>query len=97
MGLSHVGINVPPSKFDETVKFYLTALAPLGYKELLRPSEQVVVLGEYYPEFWIGAREDASSEQHVHLAFSANSMYCFLLAHVPFWTQTSELASQCLV
>ncbi|KAK2763878.1 hypothetical protein FQN54_009496 [Arachnomyces sp. PD_36] len=73
MGFSHVGISVPPSKFDETLKFYLRALAPLGYKEILRPQEQVVGLGVYGPTFWITAREDTAGEQHVHIAFDASN------------------------
>lgn len=82
MGFSHIGISVPPSKFDETLKFYLAALAPLGYNEIMRPVEQVVGLGVYYPIFWIGAREDAG-EQHVHIAFDAASM-TLLFSICPF-------------
>lgn len=83
MGFSHVGISVSPSKFDETLKFYLSALAPLGYREISRPVEHVVGLGVYFPTFWIGAREDAG-EQHVHIAFSAGSMtFIYILRSVP--------------
>lgn len=73
MSFAHVGISVPPSKLDETLKFYLGALAPLGYKEIMRPVEQAVGLGVSKPMFWIMAREDAG-EQHVHIAFDAASM-----------------------
>lgn len=76
MSFSHIGISVPPSKFDETLRFYLGALAPLGYREISRPVEQVVGLGVHHPTFWIGAREDAG-EQHVHIAFDATSMTFF--------------------
>jgi hypothetical protein len=72
MSFSHVGISVPPSKFDDTLKFYLEALGPLGYKEIMRPKEQAVGIGVTAPIFWIGAREDVG-EQHVHIAFDAAS------------------------
>jgi hypothetical protein len=45
MGSSHVGLAVSPDKFEETEAFYLAALAPLGYKEKMRPADQVVGMG----------------------------------------------------
>ncbi|WEW61781.1 hypothetical protein PRK78_007277 [Emydomyces testavorans] len=67
MGLSHIGICVPHHKFNKTLSFYLAALAPLGYKELMRPVDNVVGLGIYYPEFWIsGVNPDPSPTEHEH-------------------------------
>ncbi|EEP78402.1 predicted protein [Uncinocarpus reesii 1704] len=86
MGFSHVGFCVPQHKFDETVSFYLAALQPLGYKEMMRPVDNAVGLGVYYPDFWItGVKPEAGSadgenegdEQEtqrkpIHIAFSAS-------------------------
>ena len=89
MGFSHIGFCVPHHKFDETVAFYLSALAPLGYKEHMRPVDNVVGLGVYYPDFWITGVKDGEAEAEgqgeedataaqtnrkpIHIAFSANS------------------------
>lgn len=92
MPLSHIGLPVPRSKFDETVSFYLSALAPLGYKEHARPAPHVVGLGVTYPDLWIstacesgaGMREgdgEAGKKKGrgevVHVAFTAGSMWSF--------------------
>lgn len=56
--ISHFGINCTPSEFDEVLAFYLAALKPVGFKEILRPVEKVVGLGNgYAPDFWIVAKE----------------------------------------
>lgn len=87
MPLSHVGIPVPRSKFEETVSFYLSALAPLGYKEHARPVPHVVGLGVSYPDFWISTSCESATENEVaeeevgkkgpgevvHVAFTAGS------------------------
>ncbi|EAS37108.3 glyoxalase [Coccidioides immitis RS] len=82
MGFSHMGFCVPQHKFDETVSFYLAALQPLGYKEMMRPVDNVVGLGVYYPDFWItgvksddnqDADEDSKQQKPLHVAFSTNS------------------------
>jgi hypothetical protein len=87
MGLDHLGITVPRAKFDETVAFYLATLAPLGYREMLRPVPNVVGLGVYHPDFWIsccpeGQDEDGDTSSDsdgdvknsgLHFAFSTRS------------------------
>jgi len=72
MGFSHVGLAVSPDKFEESLAFYLAALEPLGYKEKMRPADQVVGMGVYFPEFWIAAGKDGPSSQSAHIAFSVN-------------------------
>jgi hypothetical protein len=74
MGFSHVGIAVREDVFEETLNFYLTALAPLGYKELMRPAEKVVGIGANWgPEFWVAVKEDANEKHDSHIAFWASS------------------------
>jgi hypothetical protein len=75
--ISHFGINCAPSEFDEILAFYLAALKPLGYKELMRPVQKVVGLGNgCAPEFWIAAKEgcekiskEVRKEMGLHFAF----------------------------
>ncbi|KAK2735713.1 hypothetical protein FQN57_001162 [Myotisia sp. PD_48] len=80
MGFSHIGICVPQEKFDETVSFYLATLAPLGFKEHMRPLPNTVGLGVWYPDFWItGVPMSASTEGKevvcapTHVAFDVNN------------------------
>lgn len=93
MGLSHIGICVPAARFDEVVAFYKAALAPLGYKEHMRPAPHVVGLGVYYPDFWISGvngdedGDDARDEnglkrKPIHVAFDAKSIFVsFFILH----------------
>lgn len=75
--ISHFGIICAPSEFDEVLAFYLDALKPLGFKEIMRPVECAVGLGNSFaPEFWIVAKEEcakAPQEQRkkmgTHFAF----------------------------
>lgn len=75
--ISHLGISCAPSEFDQVLAFYLAALKPLGYREMMRPVEKVVGLGNgWAPEFWIGAKEgygkvsiEERKEFGVHFAF----------------------------
>ncbi|EGC48095.1 glyoxalase/bleomycin resistance protein/dioxygenase [Histoplasma capsulatum var. duboisii H88] len=84
MGLSHLGFCVPASRLDEVVAFYKAALAPLGYRELMRPAPHVVGFGAYYPDFWITGVEgeedgdDARDEnglkrKPIHVAFDTKN------------------------
>ena len=74
MGLAHLAINVQEEDFDKTLNFYLTALAPLGYKELMRPIDIVVGLGaDCGPDFWVAVRPGANKKQDAHIAFTAPS------------------------
>lgn len=92
MPLNHVGLSVPRSKFEQTVSFYLSALAPLGYKEHARPVPHVVGLGVMYPDFWIATSSETEQEEEegaskqkewapVHVAFTAGST-CFFFLHL---------------
>ncbi|KAI9782503.1 MAG: hypothetical protein M1839_004989 [Geoglossum umbratile] len=71
MPVHHVTVRVPPAKYDETVSFYLKALAPLDYVEIMR-FEGVVGLGAGgIPDFWISTREGANEKGETHVAFSS--------------------------
>jgi hypothetical protein len=56
---SHFGIKCAPSELNDTLAFYLNALKPLGYKEIIRPVDQAVGLGNSWaPEFWIVGNDE---------------------------------------
>jgi hypothetical protein len=74
MVFDHIGIRVPPRAFSATLAFYLSALKPLGYKEMMRPIENCVGLGINRAEFFVTADPDVSANQKIHLAFKAESM-----------------------
>jgi len=74
--IDHTGINV--SDFSRSKKFYLAALAPLGYEALVEfaktETQPVAVagLGEGgKPDFWL--IEGTPNKPHVHVAFRAKS------------------------
>jgi hypothetical protein len=75
--ISHFGINCTPSEFDEVLAFYQAALKPLGYKEVMRPHENVVGMASgCAPDFWIGAKEgcekvgiEERKQMGIHFAF----------------------------
>jgi hypothetical protein len=49
MTINHIFLLISASKFAATRIFYRTALKPLGYTELLAPSDQLIGLGSDYP------------------------------------------------
>jgi hypothetical protein len=75
MPIDHIGLHVPVESFDSIVEFYKTALAPLGYKEMMRPVNNVVGLGEKTPDFWIAGHieQKAPTGSTIHIAFSTMS------------------------
>jgi catechol 2,3-dioxygenase-like lactoylglutathione lyase family enzyme len=75
--IDHTGINV--SNFEESKKFYVAALAPLGY-ELLKEFDGTVTGSsggmanfgvDGKPDFWIG--EGQVNTPRIHVAFRAES------------------------
>ncbi|KAM5452142.1 putative lactoylglutathione lyase [Microsporum audouinii] len=91
MGFSHVGLTVPDDKFEETVSFYLTALAPLGYKEKLRPHPKVVGMGVCYPEFWIASSAVPSASASEDDTATPGKEVVFGSTHIAFSTGSREL------
>jgi catechol 2,3-dioxygenase-like lactoylglutathione lyase family enzyme len=75
MVLSHVQFVV--SSLSEAKKFYLAALAPLGYKEFYAVEGIVVGLAgaDGAPNLWLGAVKgpDSSPTKGLHLAFAAEN------------------------
>ncbi|EFE36666.1 glyoxalase family protein [Trichophyton benhamiae CBS 112371] len=90
MGFSHVGLTVPDDKFEDTVSFYLAALAPLGFKEHLRPHPKVVGMGVYYPEFWISSNAVPSSSAGIDVPAGSKDVV-FGSTHIAFSTGNREL------
>ena len=73
-----MNINTTRASFQGTLDFYLVALAPLGYQELMRPVPDVVGLGaDGVPDFWISIKEQDAKEviAPVHIAFAASSKW----------------------
>ncbi|KAG8841819.1 hypothetical protein FRB91_004650 [Serendipita sp. 411] len=77
MGVSHIGITVEDGSLDKMVEWYLTVLAPLGYKKMydLRPAVQSVGLGQMFPDFWIQTAPGYKHppEERQHIAFYSGS------------------------
>jgi catechol 2,3-dioxygenase-like lactoylglutathione lyase family enzyme len=64
--LDHLGI--PVSDVARSKQFFVTALAPLGYKVIMDLGE-AVGMGAERPDFWIGKGQPGASS---HIAFSAS-------------------------
>ncbi|KAH0565154.1 hypothetical protein GP486_001447 [Trichoglossum hirsutum] len=65
-----MSISVPGSKLDEVVAFYVKALEPLRYVEMMRFPGVVGLGADGVPDFWIGTQESAKGGE-THIAFSA--------------------------
>ncbi|KAF2010486.1 Glyoxalase/Bleomycin resistance protein/Dihydroxybiphenyl dioxygenase [Aaosphaeria arxii CBS 175.79] len=70
-GLDHVSFHVPPSRYEEVVKWYTAALAPIGYSKQL---DFGVACGfgidKASADFWIGSKEGPEISG-LHIAFKA--------------------------
>lgn len=73
MVLHHVQLTV--SSLSEAKKFFLAALAPLGYKEYYTVEGVIVGLGANgVPDLWLGSvKGPDDSPSKLHLAFTAES------------------------
>ncbi|KAB8076108.1 Glyoxalase/Bleomycin resistance protein/Dihydroxybiphenyl dioxygenase [Aspergillus leporis] len=67
--IDHLGIYAPPDQFEKLIEWYLSALSPLNYREIMR-IPGAVGLGDQVPDFWIAEKEGAGPQQ-VHFAFTA--------------------------
>jgi catechol 2,3-dioxygenase-like lactoylglutathione lyase family enzyme len=65
--LDHIGI--PVSDLTKSKQFFVTALAPLGYKVLFDLPQAVGMGNEAAPAFWIGKGQPGAA---LHIAFPAN-------------------------
>ena len=79
--LDHLLIYTPPDLISETVKFYLAALAPLGYKQMKEYADGAIVGmgdGTGHPDFWVataGIKQDQNFQTgYAHFAFRAKGM-----------------------
>jgi hypothetical protein len=67
--IDHLVLRVPQSKYEETVTFYLTVLAPLGYKKIVEyPTATSLGEGER-PDFTILAKGDTLG--NIHFCFGS--------------------------
>jgi hypothetical protein len=75
MTIDHFSFNVPPSKYEEVVNWYLAALAPLNYTKQINIEGVACGLGDspYTAKFWIGQNDDPSKQVSgvFHLGFKA--------------------------
>lgn len=74
--LDHLAISIPADKYQETLDFYLAALAPLGYEQQASYQDgKVVGLGikGAGPDFWLAGMSDKGTSG-AHWAFSTDGM-----------------------
>ena len=76
----HLGVPLPKDQFEAIVQWYLTALAPLNYAEVMR-FPGVVGLGvEGNPDLWFQAKDDYTEGSKLHIAFHAPGEQSY---HIP--------------
>jgi lactoylglutathione lyase len=73
--IDHVGIRVAEADLEACVAFYLAALEPLNYKELMRfpgPKGTAVGFGAVgsHADFWVTGQAEKPNTI-IHVAFSA--------------------------
>ncbi|OAA73840.1 Glyoxalase/bleomycin resistance protein/dioxygenase [Cordyceps fumosorosea ARSEF 2679] len=76
----HVALSVPQDKYPAVVAFYVAALAPLGYEQLVSMFDgRLVALGDKNSpmankaDFWLSGMAESSTESnYAHWAFAAN-------------------------
>jgi len=90
MPLHHFFIYTVPEKFEETAAWYLKALAPLNYVEIMRVPRKVAMGANSVPEFWVGTKEDVGKES-THFAFKAKGEVSRLQSTHPIIRSTEVL------
>ena len=80
MTINHVFLRVSASNFAATRAFYMTALSPLGYKQMITVSPTYVGIGSDYPYLFLKALPAGKEAVPTHMAFDApstRSVPCF--------------------
>lgn len=106
MPIDHASILVPLAKVDAYADFLKAALAPIGYKEMMRPVKWAVGLGDTTPNFWInGVGADGMSEEAIvemvksqHFAFlaeSKSSQSVNLMINTSLLTRPVKVTNKC--
>jgi hypothetical protein len=83
--IDHLCLRVPQSKYEETVAFYLAALAPIGYKKIVEYPTAVALGEDKRPNFTIIATGESLG--NIHFSFASkgeNILYSGfkVIAHV---------------
>jgi hypothetical protein len=81
MPIDHFSFMVPQPKLDPLISFLTTSLAHMGFKEMMRPMDNVVGLGEQVPYFWLTGCVPGDVQEEslmkvlrgLHVAFRAES------------------------
>ncbi|TDZ25675.1 hypothetical protein Cob_v001408 [Colletotrichum orbiculare MAFF 240422] len=71
MSVDHVGLYVPAGIYKEVVEWYLTALAPIGFRKFVEPNEYACGLGTHSPDFWIACHNVDKANIPMHIGFKA--------------------------
>lgn len=75
MTINHTFLYISLSKFRAVHAFYLAALKPLGYRELIRASDTYIGIGSDYPYLFLkGVPDDDLGRVRGHIAVQAQSM-----------------------
>lgn len=75
MTINHVFLRVTASRFAAVRRFYVEALKPLGYKELITvDADSYVGIGSDYPYLFLRALPEGQTNLPTHIAFDASSM-----------------------
>jgi hypothetical protein len=86
MTINHIYIRVTASRFASTRQFYITALKPLGYREILTINpDSYVGIGSDYPYLFLRALPEGQQSLPTHIAFDAE---CAALSH---WSLSMSL------
>jgi hypothetical protein len=70
MPISHILIKVGAADHAAVVKFYNSALAPLGSSQLMALPNGWTAFGSTKPEWWV-AKADVAPNTGTHVAFGA--------------------------
>ena len=72
MTINHIYIRVTASRFASVRNFYITALKPLGYREILTiDPNSYVGIGSDYPYLFLRALPEDQQSLPTHIAFDA--------------------------
>lgn len=77
--LDHLSIRTSPELHEATVAFYVAALAPLGYTQIVNMFDgKLVAFGATSPDFWISAFPPPDTTEtklsNAHFAFRAKGL-----------------------
>ena len=73
MTINHVFLHISYTRFATARAFYIKALKPLGYTEMMYPRDDLIAFGSDFPYLWLKRLPEGEEVRSTHIAIDASN------------------------